>query len=50
MAMSIETPRSASEAKKSTNWEKWGWIYMRVSGVLLIVLGAVSLWLGLLPR
>ncbi|WP_166986808.1 succinate dehydrogenase hydrophobic membrane anchor subunit [Canibacter zhoujuaniae] len=24
--------------KKVTNWEKWGWIYMRVSGVILVVL------------
>ncbi|WP_167143649.1 succinate dehydrogenase hydrophobic membrane anchor subunit [Canibacter zhoujuaniae] len=24
--------------KKTTNWEKWGWIYMRVSGVILVVL------------
>lgn len=24
--------------KKTTNWEKWGWIYMRASGVLLVVL------------
>lgn len=23
---------------KNTNWEKWGWIYMRISGVLLVVL------------
>ena len=35
MAMTIETPRTK---KKATNWEKWGWIYMRVSGVLLVVL------------
>lgn len=24
--------------KKTTNWEKWGWIYMRGSGVVLVVL------------
>ncbi|MDO4241908.1 MAG: succinate dehydrogenase hydrophobic membrane anchor subunit [Microbacteriaceae bacterium] len=24
--------------KKRTNWEKWGWIYMRMSGVLLVIL------------
>lgn len=28
------TPTSSS----GTNWEKWGWIYMRASGVVLIVL------------
>ena len=34
----VEPPRSASAARRSTNWEKWGWIYMRGSGVLLVVL------------
>lgn len=36
----IEPPRSAADARRSNrfNLEKWGWIYMRVSGVLLIVL------------
>lgn len=34
----IEPPRSAARARRSTNWEKWGWIYMRVSGVVLVVL------------
>ena len=38
MAMTIETPNAQVPAKKRTNWEKWGWIYMRVSGVLLLVL------------
>lgn len=34
MTQKIETPRQ----KSNTNWEKWGWIYMRVSGVVLVVL------------
>jgi succinate dehydrogenase / fumarate reductase, membrane anchor subunit len=36
----IEAPRSpvAPEKRRRTNWEKWGWLYMRVSGVLLVVL------------
>ncbi|HEV7956590.1 MAG: succinate dehydrogenase [Microbacteriaceae bacterium] len=37
----IEAPRSARAARSSgrgINWEKWGWIYMRVSGVILVVL------------
>ena len=36
----IDAPRSPARPvrRKGTNWEKWGWIYMRVSGVLLIVL------------
>lgn len=38
MAMTIEAPRAQTPKKKRTNWEKWGWIYMRVSGVLLVVL------------
>ena len=38
MTMTIENPRSQAAAKKRTNWEKWGWIYMRASGVLLVVL------------
>ncbi|MBX3093663.1 MAG: succinate dehydrogenase hydrophobic membrane anchor subunit [Cryobacterium sp.] len=24
--------------RRGINWEKWGWIYMRVSGVILVVL------------
>lgn len=38
MAMTIESPRAKTPVKKRTNWEKWGWIYMRVSGVLLLIL------------
>lgn len=38
MAMTVDAPRAKTSAKKNTNWEKWGWIYMRVSGVLLVVL------------
>jgi succinate dehydrogenase / fumarate reductase membrane anchor subunit len=34
----IEAPRSARVSRRSTNWEKWGWLYMRGSGVLLVVL------------
>ncbi len=34
----VEAPRSPLKARRSTNWEKWGWIYMRASGVVLIVL------------
>jgi succinate dehydrogenase / fumarate reductase membrane anchor subunit len=44
MSNTIEAPRSpysrAARASnnRGVNWEKWGWIYMRVSGVLLVVL------------
>jgi succinate dehydrogenase / fumarate reductase membrane anchor subunit len=34
----VEAPRSPAKARKSTNLEKWGWIYMRASGVVLVVL------------
>jgi succinate dehydrogenase / fumarate reductase membrane anchor subunit len=37
----IEAPRSPGErlaTKRGINWEKYGWIYMRVSGVILVVL------------
>jgi succinate dehydrogenase / fumarate reductase membrane anchor subunit len=36
----IDAPRSSTRPARSrgTNWEKWGWIYMRASGVLLVVL------------
>jgi succinate dehydrogenase / fumarate reductase membrane anchor subunit len=48
MSIVIEPPRSAKPRR--TNWEKWGWIYMRVSGVALIVLVFghlfANLWVG----
>jgi len=36
----IEAPRSPARParRRGVNWEKWGWIYMRVSGVVLVVL------------
>ena len=33
----IEPPRSRTR-RRGVNWEKWGWLYMRFSGVLLVVL------------
>jgi succinate dehydrogenase / fumarate reductase membrane anchor subunit len=38
MTTTIDSPRSGSTRKSGINWEKWGWIYMRASGVLLVVL------------
>ena len=39
MTATIESPRSSRTAPHSRfNFEKWGWIYMRASGVVLIVL------------
>jgi len=37
MAVVIETPNSP-RTKQQANWEKYGWLFMRVSGPLLIVL------------
>lgn len=35
----IDAPRTPyATTRKGVNWEKWGWIYMRASGVVLVVL------------
>jgi succinate dehydrogenase / fumarate reductase membrane anchor subunit len=36
----IQPPRSSytPPRKRRVNWEKWGWLYMRISGLFLIVL------------
>ena len=37
--IALDAPRSPSaRTKRGVNWEKWGWIYMRVSGVFLVIL------------
>ncbi len=37
--VTLDAPRSPyARTQRGINWEKWGWIYMRVSGVLLVVL------------
>jgi succinate dehydrogenase / fumarate reductase membrane anchor subunit len=41
MTSTIAAPRSPysrAPRKNGVNWEKWGWIYMRVSGIVLVVL------------
>ena len=39
MSVTIETPKSpARPRQRGINWEKWGWIYMRASGIVLVVL------------
>lgn len=39
MSITIETPRTpAARRSNRYNLEKWGWIYMRASGVILVVL------------
>jgi succinate dehydrogenase / fumarate reductase membrane anchor subunit len=37
-APELAAPRSPHARRSGVNLEKWGWIYMRVSGVLLVVL------------
>ena len=37
MTVSIDSPRTLPQ-RRGVNWEKWGWIYMRASGVVLVVL------------
>jgi succinate dehydrogenase / fumarate reductase, membrane anchor subunit len=34
----IPLPNSRSPRRRRVNWEMWGWLYMRFSGVLLVVL------------
>lgn len=40
MSQTIADPRTPARPTRSRgiNWEKWGWIYMRASGVILVVL------------
>jgi succinate dehydrogenase / fumarate reductase membrane anchor subunit len=39
MAVIVETPRAPRTVRRRRfNIEKWGWIYMRASGVVLVVL------------
>ena len=35
---SIPLPGAKAPRRRRVNWEMWGWLYMRVSGVLLVVL------------
>jgi succinate dehydrogenase / fumarate reductase membrane anchor subunit len=34
----IPMPNAGAPRRRGVNWEKWGWLYMRLSGVLLVVL------------
>ena len=39
MSVSIERPNTPVRPRtKGVNWEKWGWMYMRASGIVLVVL------------
>ena len=34
----IPLPNEPAPRRRGINWEKWGWLYMRASGVVLVVL------------
>ena len=39
MSVTIEQPKAPIRPpQRGINWEKWGWIYMRASGIVLVVL------------
>lgn len=38
MNVVIETPSAPRRSRKQANLEKWGWLFMRISGPLLVVL------------
>jgi succinate dehydrogenase / fumarate reductase membrane anchor subunit len=40
VATAVDAPPAPSRPvrRRTVNWEKWGWLYMRVSGILLVVL------------
>ncbi len=47
-ADTLAAPRSPQVRKKGANLEKWGWVYMRVSGMILVVLIFGHLFVNLL--
>ena len=47
-ADTLAAPRSPYVRKKGVNLEKWGWIYMRASGVILVVLIFGHLFMNLI--
>jgi succinate dehydrogenase / fumarate reductase, membrane anchor subunit len=50
MSQTIDAPRTPVRParRKGINWEKWGWIYMRASGVILVVLIFGHLFMNLI--
>jgi succinate dehydrogenase / fumarate reductase membrane anchor subunit len=37
-ATAIPAPNTRAPRRRRVNWEMWGWLYMRFSGILLVVL------------
>jgi succinate dehydrogenase / fumarate reductase, membrane anchor subunit len=44
----VPMPGERGPRRRGVNWEKWGWIYMRASGVVLVVLVFGHLFVNLL--
>ena len=38
MTSTIPLPNTRQPRRRRVNWEMWGWLYMRFSGILLVVL------------
>lgn len=49
MSLTLESPRAPRIRRKpgGMNWEKWGWVFMRASGVVLVVLIFAHLFVNL---
>ena len=43
----IPLPNAREPRRRGINWEKWGWVYMRASGVVLVVLIFAHLFVNL---
>jgi len=50
MEIVIETPNSPRKRGRGPNWEKYGWMFMRISGVVLIVLIFGHLFVNLFDK
>ncbi|OAN39973.1 succinate dehydrogenase hydrophobic membrane anchor subunit [Microbacterium sp. H83] len=46
--MSAQTVAAPTRARRGVNLEKWGWLYMRASGVVLVVLIFGHLFINLM--
>ena len=45
--VTIETPNSRPPRKRGPNWEKYGWLYMRFSGAILVAMIFTHLFVNL---
>ena len=42
MSLEIANPRSAKASRSNSNFERYSWIFMRVSGLVLVFLVAIQ--------